>query len=238
MPVPWLVPLSAWQAERYAGHQSGAAIAVPPIQPAQPPVEPVPCLHLDTDLDTTSRQQTPLPSASIPNSVPRLPGMVKYQPVPVSREFVVSISGVRPWLTGPGRAGQPLFKGPDVVCQAGGQLGVAGGQYIRPGVAGAATVARFDAYMGDEPEALQATGTMDANPQQYSQQLRREAARPSASRRDGGGLGLRAERAHKPLCGAEKHKAPRRSAGPCEDTPCRTRTCDPLIKSQLLYQLS
>ena len=37
---------------------------------------------------------------------------------------------------------------------------------------------------------------------------------------------------------AEMSNAPQDNARRCEDTPCRTRTCDPLIKSQLLYQLS
>ncbi len=35
-----------------------------------------------------------------------------------------------------------------------------------------------------------------------------------------------------------KHLKPRPPEGGLTTTPCRARTCDPLIKSQLLYQLS
>ena len=35
-----------------------------------------------------------------------------------------------------------------------------------------------------------------------------------------------------------KSSASANSATPANDEPCRIRTCDPLIKSQMLYQLS
>ena len=46
------------------------------------------------------------------------------------------------------------------------------------------TVKRFYAVMDDGPSVMRVTGTADSHPQQYPQQLMREAVQPDATRCD------------------------------------------------------
>ncbi len=103
------------------------------------------------------------------------------------------------------------------------------------------TVARLPRMLGDGPKALRATGTADytaEGAQRQAQQSGRESMRLSTKPNDGTTDVTRKSEGHKPLSDTKKRNAMRESAKRCGNTPRRTRTFDPLIKSQLLCQLS
>jgi len=95
---------------------------------------------------------------------------------------------------------------------------------------------------------LLATGTdnhapagPDNTPQNPPQSERGKATgklRPGAAGRDEGRSGWVGDDAPKPLRYTDLRETARANAGQSESTPHRTRTCNPLIKSQLLYRLS
>ncbi len=102
----------------------------------------------------------------------------------------------------------------------------------------AATVAELAAIM---PDAMQATGTADArgeSAQRLAQRAERPTCQPLASTAIAGRIGDETESRQKPRklshSGASGHRMARNVANALS----RTRTLDPLIKSQLLYQLS
>ena len=95
-----------------------------------------------------------------------------------------------------------------------------------------------------EAQTLRATGTDDhairctnATPQK-SPHSWYEMGKPSAASRDEQCNSQSGVDSCKPLQIVELGKAARSGAAVCENAPRRTRTFDPLIKSQLLYQLS
>ena len=91
--------------------------------------------------------------------------------------------------------------------------------------------------MGSRPEALQATGTCDQHPPQYPQQLRRETVRDVAASGNAGSTAHPSADARKPLSETKQRDVMPRSATGNENASCRTRTYNPLIKSQLLCQI-
>jgi len=108
----------------------------------------------------------------------------------------------------------------------------------------AETVARLSDLIGDPLEPLRATGTLDradsneSDHQQYHQQWAHENMRFGATRRDeeqgnGSELGL-----CNSLSSADIGNTTPDNARHCDNAPPGIRTPDPLIKSQLLCQLS
>ena len=101
-----------------------------------------------------------------------------------------------------------------------------------------------DHQTGDALESMRATGTDGrglepaGNTPQKSPHSADGEARLSATLRDGEAAPLRKGGSRKRLRLADLGTAARHGAAPCENAPRRTRTFDPLIKSQLLYQLS
>jgi len=105
----------------------------------------------------------------------------------------------------------------------------------------AETVARLPDMLGDAPGSLRATGTADAaggKSAAHAQRAVRQTTRTGASRREQDGPAFWPGTSPKPLHGAEIRNAPRSDARRCDNAPPGTRTPDPLIKSQLLCQLS
>ena len=108
------------------------------------------------------------------------------------------------------------------------------------------TVARLPAMMGDDPEALRATGTDDAEivhpevdyPQLYPQQLGRERAPKDASRCNEAASASERGDDRKLLPIAELRDGVRSDAASSDDASSGNRTPNPLVKSQLLCQLS
>ncbi len=110
------------------------------------------------------------------------------------------------------------------------------------------TVARFPDMLSSGSKTLQATGTADltayptnephgksaAHAQRAGRETVQACAKPCEDKDDS----WRIEGDCKPLLETKKRNAPRNSAKRCDNTPRRTRTSDPLIKSQLLCQLS
>ena len=98
--------------------------------------------------------------------------------------------------------------------------------------------------LSSEPQALRATGTdgpavsREDDPPQKSPQSVRGSGNLGAAGRNNGDTGPKVIGGGKPLRITELGSAARCDAAPNESAPRRTRTFDPLIKSQLLYQLS
>ncbi len=103
---------------------------------------------------------------------------------------------------------------------------------------------RPDTKPARNTQPLRATGTDDRvvspyfDPPQKSPHSTRETGRSSAASRDQTGNNAPDADCHKTLDLAELCGSARHDAANCESAPRRTRTFDPLIKSQLLYQLS
>jgi integrase len=95
-----------------------------------------------------------------------------------------------------------------------------------------------------QAESLRATGTDDYaasrenDPPQKSPHSVRGMEKRSAASRDESDYAPASVGGGKPLRIAELGTAAQRGAASCQNAPRRTRTFDPLIKSQLLYQLS
>ena len=104
----------------------------------------------------------------------------------------------------------------------------------------AETVARFPDLLEIVPDALKATGTDNAvsDPQQIPQQLEHEQARSDASVCEDNDQKPRPGYNRKPLNNTQQREPVRRGAKRDENASRRTRTFNPLIKSQLLCQLS
>ena len=103
------------------------------------------------------------------------------------------------------------------------------------------TVARFPDMLNDGSESLRATGTADYSPseaQRIAQQSGRGLLRASTTQREALGDANTRRRGSNPLSATKKRNAPQVNAKRCDTTPPGTRTPDPLIKSQLLCQLS
>jgi integrase len=103
------------------------------------------------------------------------------------------------------------------------------------------TVARFPDMIAGDRYSLKATGTAgvrDTHPQQYPQQLGHVSVRSGASQCDGNGEAGAITPDPKVLPFAVLCDDVRKDAAGNRSAPRRTRTDDPLIKSQLLYQLS
>ena len=93
----------------------------------------------------------------------------------------------------------------------------------------------------DDKLAMRGTGTVDDFPmrarQQYRQQREHFPVRPDATPCAGGATWEQAENPNV-LPIADLCDDVRKDAAKSETAPCRTRTYNPLIKSQLLCQLS
>ena len=103
------------------------------------------------------------------------------------------------------------------------------------------TVARLPKMLCDDQKMLRATGTTDhaaegaqRQAQQSGRDTKRVCAKPSEANAEVGGH----SNTRKSLPDTKQRNATRKDAKRCETTPRRTRTYDPLIKSQLLCQLS
>ncbi len=104
----------------------------------------------------------------------------------------------------------------------------------------AETVARFPDLIENGPNALRGTGTDDAvlNPKHIPQQLEHEAALSDASQCEDSDQKRRPGDDRKSLGNTQQSEPVRRGARQNKNAPRWTRTINPLIKSQLLYQLS
>ena len=96
-------------------------------------------------------------------------------------------------------------------------------------------VARFADYMGDDAEALEATGTADADPQQYPRQLGRDSQRDGARGCDETNDPRHTLDARKSLRAANQCDEVRSNAVQNENAPGRTRTCGLRFRKPSLY---
>ncbi len=103
------------------------------------------------------------------------------------------------------------------------------------------TVARLPKMLDDGPRALRATGAADhraEGAQRHAQQSEHGSIRACAKDVEGQAKVAGGADGRNPLSGNEKRNAPRSDAKRCDPAPPGIRTPDPLIKSQLLCQLS